>query len=135
METITSRPEQWPLTSTAPRTRSRPLTVALWIVSAATAGMFVMAGVPKLAGAPEMVQLYEVLGVGQWFRYVTGLIEIVSGVALLVPALALFGALALAATMVGAILTHVFVIGGSPALPMILLMATSFIAWTRWSGR
>jgi putative oxidoreductase len=59
----------------------------------------------------------------------------VSGVALLVPAVALFGALALAATMVGAILTHVFVIGGSPALPMILLMATSFIAWTRWSGR
>ena len=70
-----------------------------------------------------------------WFRYVTGTIEVVSGALLLVPSLAIFGALALVPTMVGAILTHVFLIGGSPAPAMVLLVATSAIAWARWPPR
>lgn len=54
--------------------------------------------------------------------------------ALLVPAVALFGALALAATMIGATFTHLAIIG-SPALPLLLLAPTSFIAWMRWIRR
>jgi uncharacterized membrane protein YphA (DoxX/SURF4 family) len=115
--------------------RSRAFSVALWIVTAATAGMFLMAGFPKLAGAPEMVQTFEALGLGQWFRYLTGTIEVVSAIALLIPSLALYGALALAATMIGAILTHLLIIGGSPVPAIVLLVATSFIAWTRWRTR
>ena len=45
------------------------------------------------------------------------------------------GAAALAVTMVGAIVTHLFIIGGSPAIPIVLLAATSAIAWARRSGR
>jgi putative oxidoreductase len=115
--------------------RSRALTVALWIITVATAGMFLMAGSLKLAGAPEMVQTFEAIGLGQWFRYLTGTIEVVSAIALLIPSLALYGALALAATMIGAILTHLVIIGGSPVIPVVLLVATSFIAWTRWRTR
>jgi len=48
-----------------------------------------------------------------------------------VPSLALFGALAMAVTMVGAILTHLFIVGGSPAVPIALLAATTTIAWLR----
>jgi hypothetical protein len=66
---------------------------------------------------------------------VTGGIEVISAVALLVPALALYAALALAATMAGAIFTHLVVVGGSAAPAATLLVATSFIAWTRWSRR
>ena len=82
-----------------------------------------------------MVGLFDVIGVGQWFRYLTGAIEVGGAVALLVPAVAAFGAAALAATMVGAIATHLFIVGGSVAIPVVLLAATSFIAWTRWSQR
>jgi uncharacterized membrane protein YphA (DoxX/SURF4 family) len=136
MATATTRTQQQSFhTAGATASRSRALTVALWIVTVATAGMFLMAGWPKLAGAPEMVQTFEAIGVGQWFRYLTGTIEVVSAIALLIPSLALYGALALAATMVGAVFTHLVIVGGSPVPAIVLLVATSFIAWTRWRTR
>jgi uncharacterized membrane protein YphA (DoxX/SURF4 family) len=95
--------------------------------------MFLFAGSLKLAGVPLMVQAFEVIGLGQWFRYFTGGLEVISAVLLLVPSLAFFGALALVATMVGAILAHLFIIGGSPAVPSVLLAATASIAWARRS--
>jgi putative oxidoreductase len=134
----TTQTQQWPLSQdngTRTRRPSRPLTVALWAVTLPTAAMFLMAGSMKLGGAPPMVQMFDMIGVGQWFRYLTGAIEVVSAIALLIPSLALFGALALIPTMVGGILTHVFVIGGSFAVPLTLLLATSFIAWVRFSRR
>jgi putative oxidoreductase len=105
--------------------------VALWLVQAAVAGMFLFAGGLKLAGAPAMVALFEAIGVGQWFRYVTGSIEVVSGLALLVPSLAPFGALLLAPTMVCAIATHLFIVGGSPMPATVLLAGSLAIAWAR----
>jgi len=33
--------------------------------------------------------------------------------------------------MVGAILTHLFIIGGNPAVPIALLAATTTVAWVR----
>lgn len=115
--------------------RLRAHTIAVWTLSVAAAGMFLMAGGSKLSGAPQMVGLFDAIGVGQWFRYLTGGIEVLGAVALLIPAVALYGAIALGATMVGAVLTHFFVVGGSPAIPVVLLAATSFIAWSRWSRR
>ena len=105
--------------------------VGLWIVQVALAGMFLLSGGAKLAGVSEMVAMFDVIGVGQWFRYVTGFIEVVSAVALLVPSLAPFGAVVLAATMVGAIIVHVFIIGGSPAGPIVLLLGSLAVAWAR----
>ena len=75
-----------------------------------------------------MVALFDAIGIGQWFRYVTGLIEVGSAVALLVPSFAVFGALALVATMVGAVATHLFIVGGSPAMPAILLLGSAAVA-------
>ena len=89
----------------------------------------------KLTGATEMVQLFNAIGVGQWFRYVTGTIEVVSAVLLLVPSLAFFGAVALAVTMVGAVLTHRFIVGGNPALPVVLLVTTAAIAERHYRRR
>jgi putative oxidoreductase len=111
--------------------RSRMGLIALWAAQLALAGMFLLAGGSKLAGAPAMVGLFDAVGVGQWFRYVTGLVEVGSAVALLVPSLAPFGAIALVATMAGAILTHLFIVGGSPLVPAILLVGSLTVAWVR----
>jgi hypothetical protein len=54
-----------------------------------------------------------------------------SAALLLIPSLAFFGAVALVVTMVGAIITHLFVIGGSPAGAIVMLAASSAIAWLR----
>jgi putative oxidoreductase len=94
--------------------------------------MFLMSGLMKLSGSEQVVQMFEAIGVGQWFRYVTGLIEFFSAVLLLVPALSAVGALLLIPTMIGAILTHLFIVGGSPAMPVALLIAMAVVAWGRW---
>jgi uncharacterized membrane protein YphA (DoxX/SURF4 family) len=82
-----------------------------------------------------MVQEFDIIGLGQWFRYLTGTIEVVSAVLLLIPSVATYGAAALAVTMLGAIAAHLFIIGGSPAIPIVLLAWTLTIAWARRSGR
>ena len=49
---------------------------------------FVMAGFGSLSGYPMMVETFDKIGIGQWFRYVTGAIEIASAILLLIPRLA-----------------------------------------------
>ena len=119
------------LTQVSPVRRSRSGRISLWVLQIALAGMFLLAGSPKLLGDPAMVGLFDAIGIGQWFRYVTGLIEVVSALALLVPSFAVFGAVALVPTMVGAVATHLFIVGGSPVLPAILLVASAVVVWAR----
>ena len=111
--------------------RGRVALVALWITQIGLAGMFLFVGGLKLTGAPELVALFDAIGIGQWFRYVTGSIEAVSAVALLVPAWAAFGALLLVPTMVGAVVTHLFIVGGSAAPATVLLIGAIAITWAR----
>jgi uncharacterized membrane protein YphA (DoxX/SURF4 family) len=68
--------------------------------------MFLFAGGRKLAGQQQMVDTFQAIGIGQWFRYRTGIIEVGGALLLFVPSLAFFGASALAVTMVGAVITH-----------------------------
>jgi putative oxidoreductase len=119
------------LTHASPVRRSRASASALWAVQIALAGMFLLAGGSKLLGAPPMVALFNAIGIGQWFRYVTGLIEVGSAVALLVPRLAVFGALALVPTMVGAALAELFVVKDSAVPPAILLLGAVVVLWSR----
>ena len=108
-----------------------PRVLLLELTELALAGVFLLVGGAKLIGQPDMVALFRDIGVGQWFRYVTGSIEVVSGLALLVPSLAPFGALLLAPTMVCAIATHLFIVGGSPMPATVLLAGSLAIAWAR----
>ena len=103
----------------------------LWTLTIVAAGMFLLAGALKLIGVEMEVQLFAVVGIGQWFRYVTGSIEVVSAVALLVSSWAAFGALLLIPTMVGAVFTHLFIVGGSPVPATVLLIGSLAIAWAR----
>ena len=118
------------LTRTGTSTTRSATRVAIWTLQILSAAMFLFSGTLKLTGAPMMIQLFDAVGLGQWFRYFTGALEVISAVLLLVPSLAWLGALAMAGTMVGAILTHLFIVGGSPAVP-IALLATTTIAWAR----
>jgi putative oxidoreductase len=111
--------------------RGRSGVITLGVVQIALAGMFLLAGGSKLLGAPAMVALFDTIGVGQWFRYVTGLIEVGSAIALLVPSIAVFGALALVPTMVGAVATQLFIVVDSAVPPAVLLLGAVGVAWAR----
>ncbi len=110
---------------------SKGKNVGLWVLQIVAAAMFLMAGSMKLADAAPMVALFNTIRVGQWFRYVTGGIEVVSAVLLLVPGLAAFGAALLVCTMIGAIYTHLAIVHTNPAIPVLLLIAVAVILWGR----
>lgn len=86
-----------------------------------------------MAGAEMHLALFEKIGLGQWFRYFTGGLEVIGASLLLVPKTAAIGA-ALLATMVGTLATHLFIIGGSPVPAIVLLLMTLAVAWYRRPG-
>jgi putative oxidoreductase len=107
------------------------INVGLWILQIAAAGMFLMAGFSKLSGNAQMVGLFEAIGLGQWFRYLTGTLEVTGAILLLIPLTSGWGALMLVGVMVGAVMTHLFIIGGSPLMAIIFLIITGIVAWGR----
>jgi putative oxidoreductase len=115
-------------TPTVPR--SRVATIALWSTQVALAAMFLFAGGSKLVGAPAMVNMFAAIGLGQWFRYLTGIIELSAAIALAIPSVAPFGAILLVATMIGAAAANMF-IGQSPAVPVVLALLAAAVAWSR----
>src|SRR6476646_7696475 len=96
----------------------------LWILQIGAAGVFLMDCFLELSVDARMVALCEAIGVGQWFRDVTGSLEVLGAVLLLVPRLSGLGALLLVGVMLGAVPTHLFVVGGSPLQAIILLIVT-----------
>jgi DoxX-like family len=78
-----------------------------------------------------MVDMFEKIGFGQWFCYVTGSFEVIGAVLLLLPRTAAIGGWLLAAVMIGAIGTHLFIIGGSPIPAGVLLVLAITVVWNR----
>jgi len=99
----------------------------LWALKIIAGLAFLAAGLAKLAGAEMMVATFDAVGVGQWFRYVTGLIEVGAALVLFIPGIQAFGATLLTATMIGAALAHIVVLGTDTMLPSIVLGAFSAI--------
>ena len=111
---------------------SRAKNVALWALQIVTAAAFLMAGFGTLSGYPMMVETFDKIGIGQWFRYVTGAIEVASAILLLIPSLTPVGAALLVCTMGGAVLSHLLLIGGSPVPALVLLCFSAIILWGRF---
>lgn len=94
---------------------------------------FVAAGSAKLAGVEMMVVTYNTIGIGQWFRYLTGALEVGSAILLFVPGKQAWGAALLVCTMIGAVFAHVFILGPGaiPAVVLGALSATVLFAYRR----
>ena len=118
-------------TRSASVSTGKTMNIVLWLLQIAAAGMFVMVGLSKLFGNEQMVGLFAAIGLGQWFRYLTGTLEVAGAILLLIPRTSGLGALLLVGVMIGAVMTHLFVIGGNPLMAIILLAITSFVAWER----
>lgn len=50
----------------------------------------------------------------------------------MIPRTAFYGAALLVCTMIGAVLTHLFLIGGNPVPASVLLLIVATVAWKRW---
>jgi putative oxidoreductase len=101
----------------------------LWALRLLLALAFGAAGAAKLAGVSQMVQIFELIGIGQWFRYATGVVEVTGAILLLIPATGFLGGLLLAVTMVFGIATHLLVIGGSAVPATVLALLSGFVTY------
>lgn len=119
----------------APASRGRGLHITLWVVQILMAVFLLAAAAgPKLVGEQTAVEMFTVIGIGQWFRYLVGLIELAGAVGLLIPRLAGLAALCLAVFMVFAAITQAFVLDGGllTITPILLGVISALIAWGRW---
>lgn len=119
--------------SNAAVSQRRGVHVALWVLQVLLAAFFVFASAPKLLGDPTAVQMFDLIGFGQWFRYLTGALELVGAIGLLVPRLAGLAALGLAGVMIGATITQVFAFHtpGMALMPLALVVVFLGLAWGR----
>jgi ubiquinone/menaquinone biosynthesis C-methylase UbiE len=105
-----------------------------WVLRLLLAVLFLAAGTMKLAANPEAVAAFEKVGFGQGFRVFVGVAEVAGALGLLVTPVAPVAALALALLMVGAIASHLTVLGGSPAPAILVFTLTLAVVWLERSA-
>ncbi|MEV6322240.1 DoxX family protein [Nocardia sp. NPDC051787] len=121
----------------APAVAARPgkaLNRTLWTLQILL-GLFLIiaSGLPKVVGRSDAVRIFNEIGLGDWFRYPTGVVEIAGGIGLLVPRLSGLAAAGLSVTMVLAAVTQAFIMN-APALapfPLVLAVVFAWIAYER----
>jgi putative oxidoreductase len=95
--------------------RGRVLNIAFWVIQILFAAYFLWFYViPKFTGDTYWIDLFGQIGIGQWFRYVTGIVEVIGAVGLLIPRL--------------------FIVDdpGAAVPALIVFVVAVVIAWVRW---
>jgi putative oxidoreductase len=100
-----------------------------WLIMAGpltllVAAVFTAAGGAKLIGNSGMVQEFTQIGIGQWFRYFTGILEVSGAVGVLIPKFRFPAALLIAAVMAGATVTNLFILH----IPVLAGLTTGLMA-------
>ncbi len=104
--------------------------IVVWILQIALAVQFVMNGYALFTD--QFVAKFDDIGFGQWFRYLTGVLEIATALGLLVPRICGIAALGLAGIMAGAALTEMVLVtnGGldDATMPLVFMVWALVIA-------
>ena len=126
------------LTLLPEETRPR-VNIADWMMRLGVAIVFLVAGTEKFSATnpnSHWVSMFSRIGLGESFRYFTGVVEILGAALVLIPRTVLIGVALLAVTMAGAAVIVFFVLGQRgdslfPALILLGLLALGRQHWTR----
>ena len=102
-----------------------------WVLRCGVAAYMIMAGSEKFAsGHTYWVGFFGQIGFGQWFRYFTGVVEVLGALLYIFPLTCPIGAAMLACTMTGAMLAQILVSHsvGNAIFPLIILVAIVAVA-------
>jgi uncharacterized membrane protein YphA (DoxX/SURF4 family) len=106
--------------------------VVVWTLTIVLTAVFLVAGIPKLTGADTVwLQAASMRSFPPFIRIVVGVVEVVCGLALLIPAIASYAAFCLAILMIPASITQL--VSGEPGVyvPLLLLLMLLLVAWLR----
>ncbi|MFJ2866124.1 DoxX family protein [Kitasatospora sp. NPDC087314] len=121
-------------TTTATAAKSSKAVVrVVWTLRILLALFFALASaLPKLLALPAATTVFDAIGVGYWFMYLTGLVELAGAVGLLVRRLAGPAATALIVFLAFALVTQLTAMHGENAgTPFIFMVPLAVIAWNR----
>lgn len=86
------------------------MSIVAIVLQVILAFMFLIAGFGKVTGSKMHVEGFKQWGLPQWFRVVTGIVELLGAIALIIgfwePSWAAAGALLLGVTAIGGVVTH-----------------------------
>jgi putative oxidoreductase len=116
--------------TTAHVSAARLKTIGFWTLKVLLAALFIFTGSAKLAGLPAMVDVFERMSFGQWFRDFTALLELGGAALLLWPSTTAFGALLLTIVSVGAFLAQLFVLHEDIIHTVVIALILGAIVWT-----
>src|SRR5262245_14741284 len=102
----------------------------VWTARILLAALFVFGGGMMLAGGAEAVEAFRRLGLGTPGRIAIGCLELAGGIGLVLTPVAGLAALGLAVIMMGAIISHLVALGGSPLPAVVVLAVCLAIAWS-----
>lgn len=86
-------------------------TIFIWVLRLTAAIIMLQTLYFKFSASPESIYIFSTLGVEPWGRIFTGVMELIAGMLLLVPRTTLLGAIMGFGIMMGAILSHIFILG------------------------
>jgi putative oxidoreductase len=100
-----------------------------WLPRIVVGMLFIFVGKSKFAEHSEWVAIFAKIGFGQWFRYFTGVLQVVGGVLVLIPKTFVFGILLIGCTMAGAMVAWIFFLGQpfTAIIPGTLLIGLLFV--------
>jgi uncharacterized membrane protein YphA (DoxX/SURF4 family) len=91
--------------------RSRFDLLKTWLIRIIAAMLYLSVGWSKFSPRSQWVRIFAQIGFGQWFRYVTGILQVGGALMVLIPRLVPVGIVILVCTMVGAMTAWIFILG------------------------
>ncbi len=107
----------------------------MWSFQIFLAVVFLAMGMAKLSGVQSTVSMFERLAFGQWLRYFAGGMEVLGAVLLLFGPYSVVGAGLILCTMIGAILAHLFLIGGDVFPPAAFALVSALLIYMKREDR
>jgi putative oxidoreductase len=102
--------------------------ILAWVLAVFLAIVFTLAGGIKLIGARAMVQEFAQIGIGQWFRYCTGILEVSGAIGRLVPKYRFGAAFLITAVMAGATAVNIVILHQPPLARLTAVLRTIALA-------
>ncbi len=90
---------------------SKTSNILIWILRIIPAFILLQTLWFKFSASPESVYIFSALHAEPDGRIASGIMELIAGVLLLMPRTSMYGAIIGAGVMVGAIISHIFVLG------------------------
>jgi hypothetical protein len=106
-------------------------TITSWVLRAIAAIIMLQTLFFKFTAASESVYIFSTLGIEPWGRIGSGIMELIASVLILIPRTTVLGALLAIGIMGGAILSHIFFLGGQLFIyALLVLISAAILFWT-----